>query len=325
MNVRTNAPCGREHEQGVQPELVSPSPLAGRRLPAAVTVLAALVLSACGGSGGGDTTPPPPPPPAPTVTSIVVGTPFYSRSLLITVNGTRLDLLPAVTSAACTGLQRSTTAPNVSTATQGFYTCTVAATGAATVAVAFNGTALATQTYTVPEPQVTLSLSNGAGVAGDVVLTLNPTLAPITVNNFLRYTQDGYYNGTIFHRVVSTFVAQGGGFLPITPGQPVQEKPGLRPPIVLEISGGLSNTALTVAMARTPVSDSATAQFFINLVDNLFLNPNATSAGYAVFGVVTGGVDVVTALGAAPCAPLAGVSECAPNPNVLIAAAAQTR
>jgi cyclophilin family peptidyl-prolyl cis-trans isomerase len=280
-----------------------------------------MLLSACGGSGGGGGGTPA----APTVSSVVVGTPSYSRSLLITVNGTRLDLLPAVTSAACTGLQRSTTAPNVSTPTQAFYTCTVAATGAASVAVAYNGSTLATQTYTVPEPQVTLSLSNGAGVAGDVVLTLDPTKAPITVNNFLRYAQDGYYNGTIFHRVIATFVAQGGGFLPAAAGQTPQEKPGLRAPIVLETSGGLSNTALTVAMARTSVADSATSQFYINLVDNLFLDPSSSSPGYAVFGTVTAGVDVVTALGAAPCAPLGAFSECLPNPNVFITTAAQTR
>ncbi len=318
MDVWSNTPCSREKSEH-PPELAV-------RIPAAVSVLAALVLSACGGSGGGGETPPPPPPAAaPTVTSVVVGTPSYSRPLLITVNGTRLDLLPTVTSAACADLQRSTTAPNISTATQAFYTCTVSATGAATVALTYNGAALSTQNYTVPEPQVTLSLSNGAGVAGDVVLTLDPTRAPITVNNFLRYVQDSYYNGTIFHRVVADFVAQGGGFLPITAGQPVQEKPGLRAPIVLETGVGLSNTALTVAMARTNVANSATSQFYINLVDNLFLDPSATSAGYAVFGAVTGGVDVVTALGAAPCAPLSGVSECAPNPNVLITTAAQTR
>jgi cyclophilin family peptidyl-prolyl cis-trans isomerase len=284
--------------------------------------MCAMLLAACGGSGGGggEETPA-----APTVTAIVVGTPSYGRSLLITVNGTRLDLLPAVTSAACPNPQRSTTAPNVSTATQAFYTCTVAATGAASVAVAYNGTPLASQAYTVPEPQVTLSLSNGAGVAGDVVLTLDPTRAPVTVNNFLRYVQDGFYNGTIFHRVIAGFVAQGGGFLPFVAGQPAQLKDGLRAPIALETSGGLSNTALTVAMARTNVADSATSQFFINLVNNPTLDPSSTSAGYAVFGAVTAGVDVVTALSSAPCFAFTGVSECAPLPNVVITTATQTR
>lgn len=311
MNPSNNTSC----EGALQ------SPAGALRVSAAfVPVFAALLLPACGGSGGSVE-----PPAAPTVTSIVVATPAYSRSLLITVNGTRLDLLPNVSSAACTGLQRSTTAPQASTPTQAFYTCTVSATGAATVVVAFNGATLASQAYTVPEPQVTLALSNGAGVAGDVVLTLDPTRAPITVNNFLRYAQDGYYDGTVFHRVVPNFVAQGGGFLPITAGQPLQEKPGLRPPIALETSGGLSNTALSVAMARTNVADSATAQFFINLVANPFLDPSAVSPGYAVFGQVSAGTDVVAALAAAPCAPIAGFSECAPNPNVLITAAVQTR
>ncbi len=312
MDVCQNTPCERARFVPADAQRAPAFFLAG---------LSALLLSACGGSGGGGSETPS----APTVSSIVVGAPTYGSTLLITVNGTRLDLLPSVSSAACTGLQRSTTAPNVSTATQAFYTCTVSATGAATVAVSYNGASLSNQAFTVPEPQVTLSLSNGAGVAGNVVLTLDPTRAPITVNNFLRYVQDGYYDGTVFHRVVANFVAQGGGFLPITAGQAIQEKPGLRPPIVLETAGGLSNAALTVAMARTQVANSATAQFFINLVDNPFLDPGTTSPGYAVFGRVTGGVDVVTALSTAPCAPIAGFSECAPNPNVLINSAVQSR
>jgi peptidyl-prolyl cis-trans isomerase A (cyclophilin A) len=288
-----------------------------------LAVTLASVLAGCGGGGGGGGGTEPPA--VPTVTSIVVGAPRYSQSLLITVNGTRLDLLPAVSSAACTGMQRSTTAPNLSSATTAFYTCTVAATGAGTVSVAYNGSALGSQAYTVPEPQVTLTLANGAGVAGDVVLTLDPTRVKATVDNFLRYTSDGYYSGTIFHRVVDNFVAQGGGYLPHASGATPQLKPGLRAPIALEVGRGLSNVALSVAMARSAAADSATAQFFINLVDNPELDPGPATAGYAVFGQVSAGADVVTALVAAPCAPLAPISECAPDPNVVITAAAQTR
>lgn len=287
---------------------------------AAGALLPLALLAACsGGSGDGGAA-------APTVSAVTVGPVKYSQSLLITVDGTALDALPTVTSAACTGMVRSTTAPNISSPTRAYYTCTVSATGAASVTVAYNGTTLRTQTYTVPEPQVTLSIANGAGLAGDIVLTLDPTRTPITTNNFLRYVNDGFYNGTIFHRVLSGFVAQGGGLLPLVAGQPAEAKAGLRAPIALEVGKGLSNTALTVAMARTNVADSATAQFFINLVNNAAsLDPSAITAGYAVFGSVTAGADVVNALAAVPCAARTGVSECAPTANVVMTQVSQTR
>jgi len=283
-----------------------------------------LLLASCGGSGGG-ATPPPPPPDAPTVSTIAVGTPRYSQVLLITVDGTRLDLLPAVTAPGCNGIARSTTAPNVSSATRAFYTCTLAATGAGNVSVAWMGAALRSQAYSVPEPQVTLSLSGGA--TGDIVLTLDPTRVPVTVDNFLRYVTDGFYNGTTFHRVLAGFVAQGGLFLPpaVAGGVPAAQA-GLRGPIALEVGRGLSNVALSVAMARAAPADSATASFFINLEDNRSsLDPGAGNPGYAVFGSVTTGAAVVTAVAAAPCAPVGGHSECAPHPAIVISTAAQTR
>jgi peptidyl-prolyl cis-trans isomerase A (cyclophilin A) len=124
---------------------------------------------------------------------------------------------------------------------------------------------------------------------GDVVIELASDKAPKTVANFLQYVRAGQYDGTIFHRVIEDFMIQGGGMLP-----DMKEKP-TRAPIALESRNGLSNVRGSVAMARTMVPDSATAQFFINVKDNTFLDqPNARDGnGYAVFGKVVSGMDVV--------------------------------
>jgi peptidyl-prolyl cis-trans isomerase A (cyclophilin A) len=124
---------------------------------------------------------------------------------------------------------------------------------------------------------------------GDIVLELEREKAPKTVENFLQYVKGGHYDGTIFHRVIETFMIQGGGMKP-----DMGEKP-TRAPIPLESRNGLSNVRGSVAMARTMVPDSATAQFFINVVDNAFLDqPNSRDGnGYAVFGKVVSGMDVV--------------------------------
>jgi peptidyl-prolyl cis-trans isomerase A (cyclophilin A) len=124
---------------------------------------------------------------------------------------------------------------------------------------------------------------------GDIVVQLDAAKAPKTVNNFMQYVKAGHYDGTVFHRVIGDFMIQGGGMLP-----DLSEKP-TRAPIPLESSNGLKNDRGTIAMARTNAPDSATAQFFINLKDNDFLNhvPSARGNGYAVFGKVVGGMDVV--------------------------------
>ncbi|MEJ7137170.1 peptidylprolyl isomerase [Amphibiibacter pelophylacis] len=124
--------------------------------------------------------------------------------------------------------------------------------------------------------------------AGEIVLQMDAAKAPKTVANFLSYVKSGHYNGTVFHRVIADFMIQGGGFTP-----DFKEKP-TRAPIALEKTG-LSNTVGTVAMARTSDPDSASAQFFINVKDNLFLDParSPDGNGYAVFGKVVKGMDVV--------------------------------
>jgi len=139
--------------------------------------------------------------------------------------------------------------------------------------------------FAVQNPVVLINTS-----MGDIEVELFKEKAPLTVANFLMYVDKGFYNGTIFHRVIGNFMIQGGGF---TPG--MIEKKTLSP-VKNEAANGLSNKAGTVAMARTVDVHSATAQFFINVVDNPFLDyksPTDQGYGYCVFGRVTRGIDVV--------------------------------
>ena len=139
-------------------------------------------------------------------------------------------------------------------------------------------------------PRVKLATS-----LGDIVVELNPAKAPKTVENFLKYVADKHYDGTIFHRVIDGFMIQGGGFTP-----DMVQKP-MRPPIPLEAANGLKNDTYTIAMARTNVPDSATAQFFINVKDNAMLNaPQPDGHGYAVFGKVVSGTEVVDKIKGVP-------------------------
>ena len=125
---------------------------------------------------------------------------------------------------------------------------------------------------------------------GDIVVELDRRRAPVTANNFLRYVLAGAYDGTIFHRVMPGFVVQGGGYT-----ENIEERE-LFAPIINESSNGLKNQPMTVAMARFDDPHTATNQFFFNLADNASLDPNPRSWGYAVFGQVVGGWDVVTAI-----------------------------
>ncbi len=129
---------------------------------------------------------------------------------------------------------------------------------------------------------------------GTITLELDREKAPVTVENFLQYVDRGFYDGTIFHRVIKGFMIQGGGF------DAAEKRKSTEAPIENEATNGLKNAKGTIAMARTNVINSATSQFFINLVDNDFLNHRDTSArgyGYAVFGRVIKGMDVVEKIG----------------------------
>lgn len=132
---------------------------------------------------------------------------------------------------------------------------------------------------------------------GDIKLELDNEKAPISVKNFLRYAEKGHYNDTIFHRVIKNFMIQGGGMTADLVPKPTDA------PIKNEAGNGLKNLRGTIAMARTGVVDSATSQFFINTVDNAFLDHKDESVqgfGYAVFGKVVAGMDVVDKIGNAP-------------------------
>ncbi len=134
---------------------------------------------------------------------------------------------------------------------------------------------------------------------GNIEIKLAIKEAPITTANFLRYVETDYYDDTVFHRVMPGFMIQGGGFI-ATGKQKITGDP-----IVLESDKGLSNKRGTIAMARTSDPDSATSQFFINLVDNGFLDKSPTSDGYAVFGEVVEGMDIVDAIGGVKTATFA--------------------
>jgi peptidyl-prolyl cis-trans isomerase A (cyclophilin A) len=148
---------------------------------------------------------------------------------------------------------------------------------------------------------------------GDIVLDLDREKAPKTVENFVQYVKAKHYDGLIFHRVIDGFMIQGGGMKP-----DLSEKP-TRAPIPLESRNGLQNLRGTIAMARTSVPNSATAQFFINIADNARLDqPNARDGeGYAVFGKVTAGMDVVDKIRALPTEPR-GMHQNVPTTPVVI-------
>lgn len=132
---------------------------------------------------------------------------------------------------------------------------------------------------------------------GDVVIELNAEKAPLSTANFLSYVDKGFYDGTIFHRIIPNFMVQGGGFTPDMKQKPTGAG------VKNEWQNGLKNVRGSVAMARTRIADSGTSQFFINVVDNGFLDEPRDGAGYAVFGKVVSGMDVVDKIKAVPTGP----------------------
>jgi peptidyl-prolyl cis-trans isomerase A (cyclophilin A) len=197
----------------------------------------------------------------------------------------------------------------------------------ALLATALAGAASATLAQGTAAPRVLLSTS-----AGDVTIELNRDKAPKSVDNFITYVKAGHYDGTVFHRVIDGFMIQGGGFTPDMTQKPT------RAPIPLESSNGLTNDRGTVAMARTADPNSATAQFFINVSDNTFLNyrkfekdtempakgggtrtiPAGTvNDGYAVFGKVVAGMDVVDKIKGMPTGSNGGHQNVPTQPVVI--------
>ena len=239
----------------------------------------------------------------------------YGNVAILEVTGDALDLGVSLVAPGCGNLAELAG----STATQRRFSCKVNAPTALVVdALRGDGTTALTASFSVPAPQVTMTTS-----LGTIVLELNPALAPLTVDNFLRYTNDGFYANLLFHRVISNFVIQGGGVTP----KP-EKKPATYAPIKLESNNGLSNLRGSLAMARTSVADSATSEFFVNVVDNLFLNyASANSPGYAVFGRVVQGLDVVDQIRVVPTGTRATDPKYADFPltDVVIQSVTQTR
>ena len=262
----------------------------------------AMLLSACGGGTSIE----------PNISQIKAQTLQYGRAAVIYVAGQDLrNTMTADTGSCLDPLFRSDSTPQLA-----ILTCKVTVTGPLPVSIrSASGDLLYTVTLTVPPPQVTLLVPQGT-----VVMELYPDVAPITVNNFLGYMARGYYKDTLFHRVIAGFVAQGGGY---TTG--LVKKEGQLAPIALESNKGLSNVRGSVAMARTSAPDSATSEFFVNLVDNAFLDyQNAANPGYAVFGKVVQGMDVVDAIAAVPTNSVNGVDN-VPTTEVPISLMFQTK
>lgn len=267
------------------------------------------LLVACGGSSGDGTS----------VNSMSATPVAYGRTTQWLISGLRLDgaLSFSIVEGRCEGLTESAGASS----TQRIFTCRPATLGSLVGEVHDSGgRRLARLSVNVPAPLVRLTLAQGS-----IDLELDPAGAPLTVDNFLAYVNAGFYDNTIVHRVIPGFVIQGGGY---TPGDVVPAfKAPTRPAITLESAAERRNLRGTVAMARTNVPDSATSQYFINLVDNAALDYQSPALpGYAVFGRVTAGLDVVDTVAAVPARsiPALGLAD-VPQTPVLVTSARQVR
>lgn len=267
------------------------------------------LLTACGGGGNSGTTPTN----NATITSITADRLMYAQQTRFTVVGTGLASGVTLSSPGC-----STTGTVAGgSATQQVITCKIAATGSVQFSFLPVGNSTATiNTQTVPLPQVTMKTS-----LGDLVLELYPTNAPISVNNFLQYVSDNFYTNLLFHRVIKDFVVQGGGFNAAL--SPVSTSPAIK----LESGNGLSNVRGTLAMARTNVADSATSQFFVNTIDNHAALDATTPGvnGYAVFGKVVTGMDVIDKINIVPTGTASNGLTDVPLTPVFITSATQTK
>jgi cyclophilin family peptidyl-prolyl cis-trans isomerase len=292
------------------------SPL--HRLPRRALAIAtcALLLQACGGGGSGDAGTPVAN--NPTITGVTADRLSYGRLSTFTITGTNLASGVTFAATGCDGVAVAAGG----TATQQVVTCTP--NQALSVRLAASGSSGAefyNSTQAVPKPRVTLTTTMGT-----VVIELEPAVVKLTVDNFLAYANAGFYNGTIFHRVVPGFVVQGGGFTGVA-GTTLTAQTGARAAIALETNKGLSNTRGTIAMARTPAPDTATSQFFFNTVNNLGLDyQSAASPGYAVFGRIVSDLAVIDAMSAVATRTVAAnVYENVPVTNIVVQTAAQTQ
>ena len=263
----------------------------------------ALFLCACGGSSVFP----------PVITGVKVQSIQYGQTATIYLGGNDLrSSLLVESEGACL----NPTFGSASSTSMLVLNCTVSKTGNFVLTIkSAEGQVLNTTSISVPKPQVMLITS-----LGTMTLELEPEIAPISVNNFLSYVGKSYYSNTLFHRVIPGFVVQGGGY---TTG--LVKKTGQLSPIVLESNKGLLNVRGSLAMARTNVFNSATSEFFVNVVDNTFLDyRNAANPGYAVFGRVLQGMDVVDLIATKPTGVLNGFSD-VPLEEVFVNLAVQVK
>jgi peptidyl-prolyl cis-trans isomerase A (cyclophilin A) len=266
--------------------------------------LSALVLAGCGGSSSI---------PDLAVYEIVVNQLKYGQLSQFTLTGNFSDNEINVSTKNCKGLALVAGG----TTTTKSVTCTIGAVGTGVVSLEAklpDGTVLKSVSFDVPNPQVSMQTSLGA-----VVLELNPTAAPLSTDNFLQYVNSKFYDNTLIHRVVTAgiFVAQGGW---LTPTPAVQ--PGQKAAIALEVNKGLSNLKGTIAMARSADLNSATSQYYFNLADNVALD--TSNGGYAVFGKVVSGSEVLDAMASVKTTTAFGLADF-PASNVVVLSATQTK
>lgn len=268
-----------------------------------------VLLTACGGGSSSDSNTTPAK--KVSISEVTSDQVLYRKISTITVKGQNLDLGINFSHQGCLKLTELTG----STATQKTFSCKIVGVGTVPVVVTDgSGNSIYASNVTIPlaaQPQVTMVTNMGT-----VVMELNPAKAPITVDNFLNYAESGFYVNKIFHRVISNFMIQGGGFTADL------AQPATQAAIKLEVGTGLSNTRGTIAMARTNVLDSATSQFFINVVDNVSLD--TSGGGYAVFGKVISGLDVVDKIKDVAVSTRGGM-ENVPNTAVVINSMLQTK
>jgi cyclophilin family peptidyl-prolyl cis-trans isomerase len=272
--------------------------------------VAAASIAACGGGSNDDD---------PSVNGIVAAPTAYGRTALWTVSGLNLDrgIAFVIDAGSCDNVAEVAGG----TATQRQFSCRPSSLGELVGRVNdAGGNRLATLRVIIPTPVVQLSLAEGT-----ITVELDPVRAPVSVQNFLNYVNTGFYSNTIFHRVIADFVIQGGGYTPGNP-DPVFKTP-TQPAIELESNNGLSNLRGTLAMARGSEPDSANSQYYINVVDNPQLDYRSEEQpGYAVFGRVTAGLDVVDAISIVPtrAIPSLGLNN-VPVTNVIVTTARQVQ
>ena len=268
-----------------------------------IVSISTLLLSACGGSSA----------PSVTVSGIQANQLKYGQATQFTITGYSLDNDINISTQNCKGLALVVGGTDSSKS----VTCIISAVGVGAVSLEAklaDGTVLKSASFDVPNPQVSM-LTN----LGTMVIELNPTAAPLSTDNYLQYVNSKFYDNTLIHRIVTAgiFVAQGGW---LTPAPAVQ--PGQKAAIALEVNKGLSNLKGTIAMARSSELNSATSQYYFNLADNVALD--TSSGGYAVFGKVVSGIEVLDAMASVKTTTAYGLADF-PASSVIVLTATQTK